>query len=78
VLRAAIKEDVMDIIYAVEKPSIAKLFSQRIKRLVPVDDLMITENPDETGCFYIGFQLDRYVMSPDGYIAWDSPQLLDQ
>ena len=54
----------MDIIYAAEKPSIAKLFSQRIKRLVPVDDLMITENPDETGCFYIGFQLDRYVMSP--------------
>jgi hypothetical protein len=39
---------------------------------------MITENPDETGCFYIGFQLDSYVMSPDGDIAWDSPQLLDQ
>ncbi len=31
----------MDILYAAEKPSIARLFSERMKRLVPVDDLMI-------------------------------------
>ncbi len=68
----------MDIIYAAEKLSIAQLFGQKMKCLVPIDDLMITENPDETGSFYIGFQLDRYVMSPDGDIEWDSPQLLDQ
>lgn len=67
----------MDIVYAAEKPSIAKLFSERMKRYVQPEELMITENPDETGSFYIGWQLDRYVMSPDGDIARDSLQLID-
>ena len=67
----------MDIIYAAEKPSIARLFSERMRRRVQPEDLMITENPDETGSFYIGWQMDRYVMSPDGGIAPDTLRLAD-
>ncbi|MGI9204919.1 MAG: hypothetical protein ACR2Q3_12975 [Woeseiaceae bacterium] len=67
----------MDIVYAAEKPSIARLFSERMRRYVQPEELRITENPDETGSFYIGWQLDRYVMSPDGGIARDSLSLVD-
>ncbi len=67
----------MDIVYAAEKPSIARLFSERMKRCVQPEDLRITENPDETGSFYIGWELDRYVMSPDGGIARDSLSLAE-
>ena len=59
----------MDIIIAAEKPSIAALLSQHMQRNVTPDDIRVTENPDETGSFYIGFDLDRYVMSPDGRIS---------
>lgn len=61
----------MDIIYAAEKPSIATLLSQHVKRRVRPEEIKISENPDETGSFYIGFNLDHYVMSPDGEIARD-------
>jgi len=67
----------MDIVYAAEKPSIARLFSERIKRNVLPEDIRVTENPDETGSFYIGWQMDRYVMSPDGEIAPDTLRLID-
>lgn len=67
----------MDIVYAAEKPSITKLFSERMKRRVRPEDILITENPNETGSFYIGWQLDRYVMSPDGEIAPDRLRLAD-
>lgn len=71
------KEVDMDIIYAAEKPSIARLFSERMRRRVQPEDLMITENPDETGSFYIGWQMDRYVLSPDGGIVPDNLRLVD-
>ena len=58
----------MDIVYAAEKPSIAKLLSEHTKRPVDPDDIRVTENPDETGSFYIGWHLNRYVMSPSGVI----------
>lgn len=61
----------MDIVYAAEKPSIARLFSERMKRRVQAKDLHITENPEQTGSFYIGWQRHRYVMSPAGEIAPD-------
>lgn len=62
----------MDIIYAAEKPSIAKLFSEHLKRRVAPEQINVAENPDETGSFYIGFDLDSYIMSPDGHIKSNS------
>ena len=67
----------MDIIYAAEKPSIATLLSERVRRDVKPDDITVTENPDETGSFYIGWQFNRYVMSPGGEIALDTLELFD-
>ncbi len=67
----------MDIVYAAEKPSIAKLLSEYTKRRVRPQDIRVTENLDETGSFYIGFRFDRYVLSPDGKIETDELNLLD-
>ena len=67
----------MDIVYAAEKPSIARLLSERIKRQVSPDEILVTENPEETGSFYIGLDFNRYVMSPGGEIVLDSLELLD-
>ncbi len=61
----------MDIIYAAEKPSIATLLSQYVRRQVRPDEIKVSENPDETGSFYIGFDLNHYVLSPSGEIAPD-------
>ena len=61
----------MDIIYAAEKPSIAMLLSQYVRRQVRPDEIKVSENPDETSSFYIGFDLDHYVLSPSGEIAPD-------
>lgn len=61
----------MDIIYAAEKPSIAMLLSQYVRRQVRPEEIKVSENPDETGSFYIGFDLDHYVLSPSGEIAPD-------
>jgi len=65
----------MDIIYAAEKPSIATLLSQYVRRSVRPDEIKVSENPDETGSFYIGFNLDHYVLSPSGEIARDKLEL---
>ena len=59
----------MDIVYAAEKPSIARLLSERVKREVSPEDICVSENPDETGSFFVGFELNRYVLSPAGDIA---------
>jgi len=61
----------MNIVYAAEKPSIATLLSKHIHRRVRPDEIRLSENPDETGSFYIGFDLDYYVLSPNGEIAPD-------
>ena len=61
----------MDIVYAAEKPSIAKLLGEHMKRRVAPEEIRVSENPDETGSFYIGFQFDQFVMSPDGKIQLD-------
>ncbi len=61
----------MDIVYAAEKRSIASLLSEHVKRRVRAEEIKVSENPDETGSFYIGFNLDHYVLSPNGDIAHD-------
>jgi hypothetical protein len=65
----------MDIIYAAEKPSIAMLLSKHVKRRVQPEEIKVSENPDETGSFFIGFNLDHYVLSPSGEIAADRLEL---
>lgn len=67
----------MDIIYAAEKPSIAALLSNFTRHAVSPDDIDVTENPSETGSFYIGSRFGRYVLSPNGEIAADLPRLVD-
>ena len=67
----------MDIVYAAEKPSIARLLSIHTKRLVRPQDIMVTENPNETGSFFIGFQFNQYVLSPSGEIEANELMLLD-
>jgi len=71
VTRKRHEEKAMDIVYAAEKPSIAKLLSDHTKRRVRPDEIKVTENPDETGSFYIGWQFEKYVLSPNGRITGD-------
>ena len=67
----------MDIVIAAEKPSIAKLLSQYVRRTVRPDEIKVSENPDETGSFYIGFKLDHFVLMPNGEIASNNLELVD-
>ncbi|MDH4124964.1 MAG: hypothetical protein OEW64_01330 [Gammaproteobacteria bacterium] len=60
----------MEIIYAAEKRSIATLLSEFTDRFVQPDDIEVTEDPNETGSFRIGFLAEHYVMAPDGRIEW--------
>ncbi len=61
----------MNIIYAAEKPSIAKLLSEHISEPIGPEDIDVVENPDETGSFRIDWRLRRFVLSPGGEIAAD-------
>ena len=65
----------MNIVIAAERPSIATLLSEYVKRPVNPEDIRISENPNETGSFFVGFDLERYVMSPSGEIHSDRLQL---
>ncbi|NCF59726.1 MAG: hypothetical protein GWP64_07695 [Gammaproteobacteria bacterium] len=66
----------MNIVIAAEKSSIATLLSDFVKRRVNPDEIKITENPDETGSFFVGLQCERFVLSPNGEIAADRLRLL--
>ena len=61
----------MNIVYAAEKPSIAKVLSLHVRRAVAPNDISVTANPDETGSFFIRWQLDRYILAPNGDVAAD-------
>ncbi len=61
----------MEIVYAAEKPSIAKLLSEHIEQPITADDIDVRENPEETGSFRIDWRLRRFLLSPNGDIASD-------
>ncbi len=67
----------MEIVIAAEKPSIAKLLSEYMRRRVSPEEIRISENPDETGSFYIGLDLDHFILSPNGEIESDNLELAD-
>lgn len=67
----------MNIVIAAEKSSIATLLSDFVKRSVNPDEIKVTENPDETGSFFVGLQCERFVLSPSGVLAADRLQLCD-
>ena len=61
----------MNIVYAAEKPSIAQVLSDYVRREVRPEDIQIAANPDETGSFLIRWRFDRFVMSPGGAVESD-------
>jgi len=66
----------MDIIYAAEKPSIAKLLSEHTRERIGPEEIDVVENPDETGSFRIDWRFRRFVLAPDGEIASDELELI--
>ena len=56
----------MNIVIAAEKPSIATLLSDHVKRRVEANDIKVSENPDETGSFFVGLGFERFIVSPNG------------
>jgi hypothetical protein len=58
----------MKIVYAAEKPSIAKVLSDHVQREIAPGDIQVAANPEETGSFLIRWRLDRFVMSPCGIV----------
>ena len=65
----------MNIVIAAEKPSIATLLSDHVKRRVDANDIKVSENPDETGSFFVGLGFERYVVSPNGEVHADTLDL---
>ena len=65
----------MDVIYAAEKRTIAELLENHVKQCVRPEDINVTENPSETGSFFIGWRVRRYVLSPAGGIAAERARL---
>ena len=62
----------MKIVIAAEKPSIAGLLSEHVRRRVNPEEIRVSENPDETGSFFVALDLERYVVSPSGEVYADT------
>jgi len=67
----------MDIVYAAEKPSIANVLSEHVKRTVRPADIQVDANPDETGSFFIRWGFDQFVMSPSGEVEANRLSLVE-
>jgi hypothetical protein len=67
----------MDIVYAAEKPSIAKVLSAHVKREIRPGDIQVDANPDETGSFFIRWRFDRFIMSPNGAVEASNRERID-
>ncbi len=67
----------MNIVYAAEKPSIARVLSDHVNRQVRPQDIDVQANPDETGSFFIRWQFDRFIMSPSGEVVSSRLELID-
>lgn len=65
------KESAMHIVYAAEKPSIAGILSEYFGAPVQEADIEVRANPDKTGSFLIRWNLDSFVLSPDGRLLSD-------
>lgn len=65
----------MNIVIAAEKPSIATLLSDHVKRRIDANDIKVSENPDETGSFFVGLGFERYIVSPNGEVHADRLKL---
>ena len=58
----------MDIVYAAEKRSIARVLSEHVNREIRPEEIRVDANPNETGSFFIRWRFDSYVMSPNGEV----------
>ena len=62
----------MDIVYAAERSSIANLIEDYVRESVTPDEIEVTENPNETGSFYVGWRRENFILTPAGEVASDS------
>mgnify|MGYP001092601554 CR=1 FL=1 len=62
----------MNIVYAAEKPSIARILSEHLQHDVAAQEIDVCDNPDETGSFLIQWDLLNFVLSPDGQLVSDA------
>ena len=67
----------MEIVIAAEKDSIASLLSEHTKSRVRPDQIVVSEDPSETGSFYIGFDLERFKLTPSGELIEQTLTLIE-
>ena len=66
------EEFAMNIVYAAEIMSIPHLLGEHLEQRIEPAEVQISENPEETGSFYVGWHLERFLLSPDGTIDPDT------